>query len=243
MNFDYTSYISLLDRLKAKEYEFADYHNYMNYDRCVIMRHDIDTDLGKAIQMAEIEKEQNIKSTYFVLLTGNFYNPASASSQKALRSIEKAGHEIGLHFDEAAYGDITPEDCIEKILKEKNILSAIMDREITTVSMHRPSKNTLDADLKIPGMVNSYGSTFFHGFKYLSDSRRRWRENVDEIIESGRFDRLHILTHAFWYHDTEEDLRKTVSDFICTANEHRYEQMAENITDFDSIMRKEELKK
>ena len=49
-------------------------------------------------------------------------------------------------------------------------------------------------------MINSYGQTFFHDFKYLSDSRRRWREPVEEIIRSGTYDRLHILTHAFWYH-------------------------------------------
>ena len=238
MKFDYKSYINLLDRLKAKGYEFADYHNYAEFERCVIMRHDIDTDLEKAVQMAEIEEDQNIKSTYFVLLTGNFYNTASASSQKALHSIERAGHEIGLHFDEAAYGNITSEDCVDRILKEKNILSAIMDREITTVSMHRPSKATLDADLKIPGMVNSYGSVFFHGFKYLSDSRRRWRENVDEIIESGRFDRLHILTHAFWYHDIEESINTTVSDFISSASKQRYMQMAENISNIESIVKK-----
>lgn len=241
MRFDYKSYTSLLDRLKAKGYAFANYHNYAGYKRCVILRHDIDTDLAKAVQMAEIETEQGVCSTYFVLLTSNFYNPASASSLAALRRIREAGHEIGLHFDEAAYGDISQVECVQKILKERDVLSAVLDTEITVVSMHRPSKATLEADLKIPGMVNSYGHEFFHGFKYLSDSRRRWREPVDEIIESGRYDRLHILTHAFWYHDEEESLNETVSNFVRAANAQRYEQMAENITDMESIMKREEL--
>lgn len=105
--------------------------------------------------------------------------------------------------------------------------------------MHRPSRETLEADYDIPGIVNSYGKTFFHDFKYLSDSRRRWREPVEDIIRSGEHDRLHILTHAFWYHEEEEDISQTVGEFIRSANRERYAQMMENITDLPSILREE----
>lgn len=107
--------------------------------------------------------------------------------------------------------------------------------------MHRPSRTTLEADYKIPDIVNSYGKTFFHDFKYLSDSRRRWREPMIDIIRSGKFDRLHILTHAFWYHETEEDITQTVGNFIRSANRERYCQMAENITDITSILKEEDV--
>ena len=107
--------------------------------------------------------------------------------------------------------------------------------------MHRPSPATLEADYDIPGIVNSYGKTFFRDFKYLSDSRRRWREPVEEIIRSGEQDRLHILTHAFWYHDTEEDISQTVGDFIRIASRERYARMMENITDLPSILREEDV--
>ena len=116
------------------------------------------------------------------------------------------------------------------------MLSALLETPVTSVSMHRPSQATLDADLQIPGMINSYGQTFFHDFKYLSDSRRRWREPVEEIIRSGTYDRLHILTHAFWYHKADESITETVSAFIRSANAERYGQMQENITDLASIV-------
>lgn len=103
--------------------------------------------------------------------------------------------------------------------------------------MHRPSRATLEADLRIPGIVNSYGQTFFHDFKYLSDSRRRWREPVLEIIRSGEYERLHILTHAFWYHEEEQDISQTVDSFIRSASRERYHQMGENITDLGSILK------
>ena len=105
-----------------------------------------------------------------------------------------------------------------------------------TVSMHRPSQATLDANLEIAGMVNSYGRIFFRQFKYVSDSRCRWREPVLDIVESGSYDKLHILTHAFWYDESEKDVTDTVKSFLNSAYKVRYEQMKENITDLDEIL-------
>lgn len=155
---------------------------------------------------------------------------------ETLGQIQALGHELGLHFDEKAYPEAGIEETAAHILRERDMLSALLETPVTSVSMHRPSQATLDADLQIPGMINSYGQTFFHDFKYLSDSRRRWREPVEEIVASGRYDRLHILTHAFWYHYQEEPIEVTVRRFISSANQERYRQMEENITDLASIM-------
>lgn len=247
MDFTYAAYKGLIALLREKNYAVCDYHDHTQHPRCVILRHDIDNSLSQAVRLAELEAENGVKSTYFALLRTDFYNVASKAGQNALHRILSLGHEIGLHFDEMAYtpergiGSYASSSTEELILREASILSDICERPISTVSMHRPSKETLDADLKIPGMVNSYGKTFFHDFKYLSDSRRRWREPVEDIIRSGEYDRLHILTHAFWYHDREETIGQTVGAFIRSANAERYEQMMENITDLPSILPKEAL--
>lgn len=247
MEFTYTAYCGLLSLLRQGGYAFTDYHDYQAHPRCVILRHDVDNSLPQALRLAEIEADEGVKSTWFVLLRTDFYNPASASAQKTLRRIRELGHEIGLHFDEMAYsGEDGIEPCAnssieEHIRYEADVLADICGCPITTVSMHRPSKATLEADLKIPGMVNSYGQTFFHDFKYFSDSRRRWREPVEDIIRGGEHDRLHILTHAFWYHEQDQDITESVGAFIRSANAERYEQMMENITDLPSILPKEAL--
>lgn len=241
MDFSYAAYVRLLSLLREHAYETVDYHDYAGHPRCVILRHDIDTDLAQAVRFAELEAQESVRSTYFVLLRTDFYNPASSGSLEQLHRIQALGHEIGLHFDEKAYPAGTPEETVQRILKEREVLSALLETEVSTVSMHRPSQATLDADLQIPGMVNSYGRTFFRDFKYLSDSRRRWREPVEEIIRSGTYDRLHILTHAFWYHQQEETLRESVERFITSANKERYRQLRENITDLESILREDEV--
>lgn len=239
MNFTYEAYRDLLQLLRNSGYVFTDYHEYMKHPKCVIMRHDVDNDLDQAVRLAKIEEQEGIKSTYFLLLRTDFYNPASAKSIKAIEQIQSMGHEIGLHFDELAYSD-GRESIEDAIVCEKKILSQICGCDITTVSMHRPSKQTLQSNLQIPGMINSYDKIFFSDFKYLSDSRREWREPVLDVVRQGIFDRLHILTHAFWYHEDEYTISKVVRDFVCTANQNRYQMMSENIRDIGSIMRKDE---
>lgn len=109
------------------------------------------------------------------------------------------------------------------------------------VSMHRPSSTALEENLEIPGMINSYGRQFFVGFKYISDSRHRWREDPDEVISSGKWPRLHILTHAFWYNDRKVNIHEAISRFVNGANRERYESLGTNITALESIMKEQEI--
>ena len=45
---------------------------------------------------------------------------------------------------------------------------------------------------------------FFDGeIKYVSDSRRRWREDVDGIIAEKKFDKIQMLVHPLWYYEKE----------------------------------------
>lgn len=240
MKFTYKGYQELLTLLREQGYAFRNYHNYKDTARCVILRHDIDASLEKAVKLAELEAEEGVHSTWFVLLRTDFYNVASKSGQDALEHIRSLGHEVGLHFDEAAYAkSLSPDEVVQNVIKESSLLSALLCGEqgsvISCVSMHRPSLTTLEADYNIPGIINSYGKTFFRDFKYLSDSRRRWREPVLDIIRSGKYQRLHILTHAFWYHEEEQDIFQTVDAFIRSAGQERSRQVTENIVDLKAI--------
>lgn len=232
--FSYKGFENLVNALRDVNYTFVDYHTFENYPRCVIMRHDIDNSIEKAVKLAELEERLGVKSTYYTLVTSDFYNPVSKNNQDGLRRILELGHEIGLHFDEMAYDGL--DDVVGAVTKEARLLSDILNIPITTVSMHRPSQKTLEANYEIPGMINSYGKIFFNDFKYLSDSRRRWREPVLDIIKSRQYDRLHILTHAIWYNEVEENIHDTVKKFVTSANRERYYQEKENIKDIESIL-------
>ena len=236
MEFTYKGYAELLKLLAGTGYVFADYHNYVEQGRCVILRHDIDRSPRFTLPLAEIEAEHQATSTWFVRLSSDMYNALSQTSRNDLRSLQSMGHEIGLHFDEAAY---TAEDGTmeELIRREADILANALGSPVSTVSMHRPAQHILNGNIDIPGMVNAYSRVFFQDFKYLSDSRRHWREPVEEIAASGTYPRLNILTHAFWYRDKEETMEDIVRRFITSANWERYQSMAVDWTDLSSVLR------
>ena len=80
MNFTYGSYKQLIQTLKKSGYNFTDYDKCDCFDKCVIMRHDLDFELQRALNIAEIEKEEGVFSTFFVLVTSDFYNILSSES-------------------------------------------------------------------------------------------------------------------------------------------------------------------
>lgn len=174
MSFTFEWYGYLLKLLSEHDYHFANYHNWKQIKNPVILRHDVDNDLLKALEMAEFESKREVKSTYFVLISSDFYNIFSMKNSRLIHQIQNYGHEIGLHFDEMKYpqavGNI--DKIREEIIKEADILSYITECPVKTVSMHRPSKAVLNIDLQLPDIINSYGQVFFQEFKYLSDSRR-----------------------------------------------------------------------
>lgn len=52
MTFTYEGYLGLLNLLKVNGYKTGNYHNWKEYEKCAILRHDVDTDLQKALEMA-----------------------------------------------------------------------------------------------------------------------------------------------------------------------------------------------
>lgn len=208
MKFLYNQYRSILRLLREKGYSYADYSNYGDFDKSVILRHDVDFSPSKALKMAQIEKDAEVQATYFILLSTEFYNVFSKEVSEIIKQIISLGHNIGLHFDEKKY-EVNDKESLEfYINKEKEILEKMLDIEIQAVSMHRPSKWVLENDLQFDNIINTYSQEFFKNFKYLSDSRMNWREPALKIIEEGSFNRLHILTHPFWYSDEDESMKE-----------------------------------
>lgn len=223
MEFTYTEYCNLLALIKKNEYRISDYipAEISNKSRNIILRHDIDVSLEKAVVFAELEANWGASSTYFILLTSEFYNPFSRASKMLLDEIKSMGHSIGLHFDETCYfenGQWDEDEMIGCILREKELLESIIEDDVSTVSMHRPSKKTLDADLRISGMENSYGKKYFRDIKYVSDSYHRWREDIYNII--GCYDKIQLLTHPFWYNEMPRTRNESLYALIEDSREN-----------------------
>lgn len=236
MQFTYNAYALLIKELYANGYEFVGYDEHDRHSKTVIMRHDVDMSVEKALEIARIEHELNVRSTYFVLISSDFYNTFSKKNEAYLNEINKLGHEIGLHFDEVKYR--ASQCLVADMEKEIELLERYLDRRVTTISMHRPSKNTLDADyiIKSGQVINSYGKKYFKDFKYVSDSRRNWQEDIFKIIKSDNYDKLHILTHPIWYGETEKNMKETLMQFVKNASLERYQTLNDNLKDLALVI-------
>lgn len=228
MPFSYVAYEGMLDLLAKEGYRFCTYHTWRGTEKPVILRHDIDFSLSRVLPMARAEANQGVRSTYFFLLRGDFYNVFSREASGVFRELTRLGHDIGLHFDETLY----PDDCDfpSQIAREAAVLEIACGAPVGSVSMHRPSEKALAEDWKIPGLENAYSSEYFRAFKYVSDSRMHWREPVVDIIRSQEYDRLHILTHPFWYHEVPRNLPAILEDFSSNGEEERIKFLNCNFT-------------
>lgn len=69
-------------RLAKQNYHFTDYGKMPQQKRFVFWRHDCDASLNRALKLATIEREENIKSTFFINLHCGLYNLLEAAQSR-----------------------------------------------------------------------------------------------------------------------------------------------------------------
>ena len=202
-NFSTSHYIQTLKNYQ-KTHNFCFFNNSADHD--VILRHDVDFSLEDALRIAKIEYDLGIKSTFFILLHSELYNPLGYVSSKLISSILKLGHKIALHYDEIFFEQANV-NISDGIKKEIDLLEQHFDTNVDVVSRHNPSIREKKIPVKLPnGVVDAMSDKFTVERKYLSDSVQYWRENCF-CNHYNNFTKLQILTHpALW---TDEGLSRS----------------------------------
>ncbi|NHX36811.1 MULTISPECIES: polysaccharide deacetylase family protein [Halolamina] len=213
--FTYSRYRQFLRELMEKGFEFSTYGDDVE-DGEILLRHDVDLSLEKAVTMAEIEASEGVQSTYFILLTSQLYNVLHTKSRERISHIQSLGHNIGLHFSTHQYYDRDPgeEQLVEQIKDERRVLNIVTGSPIKAVSFHIPPEWILRRSFD--GFVSTYEERFFSDIPYRGDSNQRWRE--DPPFESGYPEKGQVLVHpGLWGEDDrqfEECIHETVDDMI-----------------------------
>ena len=188
-------------------------------DRSCVLRHDCDNDLVAAVQMASIEHDAGVASTYCLMLTSPMYNLLAPPNVRLVERIIAAGHRIGLHFDELAYPDARADEIPAFVDSEADSVRAHLGIEVDVVTFHQPSTAVLDGTIRT-SMLNSYDKEHLAGFYYISDSNTVWREGCAcEVFPSGRYQRMQLLIHPEWW--TEDDM--TIRDKWNLMFEHNFD--------------------
>ena len=201
MEFTYNGYVRLLRTLREKGYQLSTFRDVKDSQPfTAILRHDVDISPSKAVIMAEKEAEAEVQSTYFIMVSSDFYNPMSRENESAIKRIVGLKHEVGLHFDARKY-DAPDEDELCKLIRyEADILSSITGELIRSLSWHIPYKYYYGKPMeRLTEFRNAYDAKYVEAFKYCSDSMMNWRDDPYDYLDRDEHPRLQILTHPEWY--------------------------------------------
>ena len=160
--FSYNEYKNIIKLVKSHLpiKDFADITEKTK--KYCVVRHDIEFSLDRAYELARIEKNLGISSTYTVQLRNNTYNALSDKNIILIHEIKQLGHKIGLHICPLLFR--SKDEVIQKILLEANTFEKYYGFKIDRFAFHRPNlqPELLAWYLDVPGLINCNGE------KYLS---------------------------------------------------------------------------
>ncbi len=224
MNFNEDSFIEILTKYKSSGYKFISFHDEIEEKHNVILRHDIDFDIQKALIIAEIEKDHDIQSTFFFLLRSDSYNFSEKSNLSAVKKIAMMGHEISIHLDPTLYSNI--EDGLQF---EVNLFKSMTDIQPKIISFHRPSEKYLNSDVPILNLPHTYQKKFFKDIDYIADSGGGFF--YDHPLDSNIFKKglsLQLLLHPIWWTTEGNTNIDKIKNYLKTRDMGFSEHFAKN---------------
>jgi len=222
-DFTLDTYRDLCNAILTSGYSAITVEDYLTKsrerDKITILRHDVDKMPKNALEMAKIEKEFGIRSTYYFRTTKNVFKP------DLIKQVFDLGHEIGYHYETLVKANGNAKHAIEIFEKELSTFRDICD--IKTICMHGNSLSRLDnRDLWKSYNFRDYGiigeaylSINFEEILYLSDSGGSWdnskirikdtvssntlkvpmkakgTNDIINMIKNGSIEKLYILAH------------------------------------------------
>lgn len=177
MDFTKKKYIQLLLQLKESGYVFITYAEYCDgsqFERFVILRHDVDLKPFSSLNCAKMEKDLGAKATYYFRVVLESWNV------EIIKLIHQMGHEIGYHYESLT----TCRGDVKKAFNDftKNLGRLRILAPVHTICMHGSPQSPYDSkdiwkeyDYKTMNIIGEpYLTTDFSKVLYLTDTGRRW---------------------------------------------------------------------
>lgn len=249
-SFNLKSYKQLLANAKGSGYRFISFADASIKSQNVskdsggggriLLRHDVDVDLAAATEMAQIEANLGIQSTFFFMWRSPCYNLMSRSNQSFAEAILAMGHSIGLHYDQG-FDDLHKlgsEETVESVNQQANWLETLLGCKVHAVSFHQPSTALLQAGVDCQTRINTYDKVILKDFRYISDSNRvfpLWINNeficdpnevtstinsYDTALADCFPEDIQLLIHPMWWvYDDSDTMAVWERAILCNLNE------------------------
>lgn len=204
-------------------YRFISCNEYFNLkdelqqEKFIVLRVDVDYNLGASQLILDLLKKHSIKASFFVRLHAENYNVFSKKHSTMIKKIISEGHEIGYHSELIDMSECFEMEPSQILLEDINIFERFYGIKINGSACHGEpdGKNNLtfwdgkdakEFNLAYEAYDNSPGfGLFYHSF-YISDSDwYTWKNftngvksdtyfNVSEAIKHG-YRQIYLLIH------------------------------------------------
>lgn len=175
-DFTLQAYRSIIEALLKHGYSFQTFADFLKKpkEKCIILRHDVDTKPNNSLQFALIQHELGIRGTYY------FRNVSQSLDVAILKKISNLNHEIGYHYENmsACGGDFEK----GKLDFEQNLKLFRSFTQVETICMHGSPISSIDnkelwkyinyKDYELIG--EPYLDIDFSRIAYLTDTGRSW---------------------------------------------------------------------
>ena len=202
-------YRELLESARMGGYRFATFESPPRRGD-VLLRHDVDLSLDAALRMAQLEADEGVVATYFLMTESVFYNLASKEGVEAIARLRELGHRLGLH---AVYPKARLDERFDPV-----------------VAWHNPDPEYMTQP--VTGAVNVMQEGYFVPPTYRSDSNHRWRFGCPhEELRIGAFPWLQVLTHPEIWVYPGSTMGQTMRAMLDAERERRLVQLADDRID------------
>lgn len=185
-----------------------------------VLRHDVESHPARAARMGELEAQLGIRSTFFVRVHANEYNPLGFETLAVVRDLHAMGHEIGLHAEPTDVWRATGLDRDTSIRIGMAVLAAAIGAPIEGMASHRDVTPDNNLEWLSSRPASSFGLRYeaygdelglFRTSTYVTDGHfwywRRFENGVITDDQSclcrhflARRPRLYALVHPnVWY--------------------------------------------
>ena len=232
--FSLAGYRALLAGLFEHGYSARDFSNYDAGSSHLILRHDIDMSISAACEVAALERDIGVTSTYFVLLRSELYSPFSESGRAELIKLVELGHEVGLHLDASLYADDTAA-LDEAAAWECDLLERLIGRPVRIISLHRPAQSLINTQNTLGRRPHTYQQRYFSDIGYCSDSRGAWgygHPYEHQAVQNKSA--LQLLTHPIWWTGEAVSPKVRLDRYLRGRHETLGQALADNCGIFDN---------
>ena len=220
-SFSLNEYQNILNAYKGRFVKFDE----VKKETFVILRHDVEYSVKRALTIAELESKNNVSSTFFFKVRSNVYNPFSRINIEKINKIKKMGHDIGLHFYVTHLKNKNINELRSELNQQKNIFEQGLNIECKSFSFHRPPLWVLEIrEDYIDGLINAYGPSYFEfsktpqKIKYISDSQHKW--NFGHPLDFINLQKLQLLFHPDeWSKKGDNNYEEFFNDLIKENND------------------------